>query len=100
MDTRLLAFIVWGIGMVLVYGYVMLVRLRSWRLHHDSRSARDLAEAAGLFVVAAASAAWVFIALFENTAGARGILGSLAAGALLAVGLIMATTPTKKDPAE
>lgn len=95
-----LAFAVWGVGMVVVYGFVLWKRHRTWLLHHDRRSKRDLMEALGLFLVAIASAFAVFAALFDNTTGLRVFLAALVAGALLGVGLLMATEPTKRDPAE
>lgn len=100
-DTRLIAFAIWGLGVVGVYGYVLWRRRRSWLLHHDSRSRRDLVEAFGLFLVAlsAAASAWTVLFVVPGV-GIRVLLTAVSLGGFFGVGLVMATEPIKKDPAD
>jgi len=101
LDSRLIAFIIWGLGVVAVYGFVLWRRHHSWTLHHDTRSRRDLVEAFGLFLVSLSAATSIGATLFgEVTIGARALLTATSLGAFLGVGLVMATEPGKQDPAE
>lgn len=100
-DTRLFAFGIWGLGVVAVYGYVLWRRRKSWVLHHDARARRDLVEAIGLFMVAlsAAASAWTILFIVPGV-GIRVLLTAVSLGGFFGVGLVMATEPVKKDPAE
>ena len=100
-DSRYIAFVIWGIGTVLVYGFVLYKRRHTWALHHDIRSARDLVEAGALFLVAIASAAAIFMVLFgEAGVGLRPFFTAVALGSFTGAGLVMATERMQHDPAE
>lgn len=91
-DTRFLAYCVWGIGTVLVYGMVLVRRRRLWKSRHDLRARRDLVAASSLFLTALFSSAAIFAVLFgQNGTGIRGFMAALALGAFFAAGLVMAT---------
>jgi len=100
-DSRWLAFAVWGVGTVLVYGFVLIKRRRTWRLHHDIRSSRDLVEASALFGVAVSAAISVFMVLFgEAGTGIRPFLVAMSLGCFTGAGIVMATERMQHDPAE
>ena len=92
-DFRVLTYIVWGIGTTLVYGYVLLRRMRAFRRRNDKRSRRELLTGIGLFLTAFASNLAVLVVLFAREAGqdARSFFVALALGAFFAVGVNMAT---------
>ncbi len=97
MDWRLVMLIVWGGGTVVTYARVLWLRRRSYTIHHDRRSRRDYLTAFGLFLVALTSAMSIAMVLFgEATTGARGFATSVALGAFLAVGLLMATEKAER----
>lgn len=99
MDLRLVSYLVWGVGTVLVYGIVLRKRRRSYRLHHDARAWRDLLEAVALFITALASLLAVTLVLFgPGGQGIRGLFVAMALGAYSAAGLVMASeTPSEPD---
>jgi Na+/H+ antiporter NhaD/arsenite permease-like protein len=99
-DSRLIAFGIWGVGMIILYGFILARRSVAWRRkREDPRRRRDVIEASGLFLVALASAASVFSALFATDAtGVRVTLSAVAAGALLAVGVVMASERDDAPP--
>ena len=91
-DWRLGFFLLWGGGVVLVYGFVLYNRFMSYQHHHDRRARRDLGEASGLFITASASAMAIASVLFvPDSASMRGFMSFLSLGAFLGVGIIMAT---------
>ncbi len=99
LDSRLLAFAVWGLGTVAIYGYVLWRRRHSYLVHHDARSRRDVVEALGLFLVALSAAASIWIVLFVTPgSGVRIFLTTVSLGAFLGVGLVMATESFSRDP--
>lgn len=91
-SSRLLFFGVWGVGVILVYGFVIFARWRIWRHHHDRRSFRDFLEAFALWLVAfGASAAVASVLIYPDASTIRGFLNSLALGAFFGAGVVMAT---------
>lgn len=101
-DSRWVAFAVWGLGTVAVYGYVFLRRRHTWRIHrHDLRSTRDLIESGALLMVAVSACVAVFMVLFgEPGVGLRPFLTALALGSFTGAGVVMATERMQHDPAE
>lgn len=94
---RLVMLLVWGGGTVAAYGTVFLHRLRSWHLHRDIRSRRELISAFGLLLTAGCSAlATGFVLLGPVGTGIRGWFVAIALGAFLAAGIVMASE-TKSD---
>jgi hypothetical protein len=88
-DTRFVAYAIWGAGTVLVYGAVFRLGLRRWRYRRDARAWRELLERTARFLVALASMASLTLALFgEAGTGARGLIVALALGAFTAAGVI------------
>jgi len=88
-DTRWLAYMVWGVGTVFVYAGVLRKGYRSWEAHRDPRSRRELIARTARFFVALASAAGILFALFgEPGSGFRALVISLALGAFTAAGVI------------
>jgi len=101
-DTRWLAYMVWGVGTVIVYGAVLRKGYRSWHAHRDNRARRELIERTARFFVALASAAGILFALFgEPGNGFRALVISLALGAFTAAGVIefrdVAPDPSTED---
>src|SRR5262245_321486 len=99
LDTRFLAYLIWGIGTVVIYGAVMRHGWRRWRARRDARARRELYERIARFMVALASLASLTLALFGETGtGLRGLVIALALGAFAASGAIeLRDEPT--DPA-
>jgi len=91
-DTRFLAYLIWGLGTLVVYGVVLFKRRHAYVQHNDARSRRDLIEAIALFIVAfGASLAITFVLFGEAGSGIRGWASAVALGAFSAAGLVMAT---------
>lgn len=91
-SSRLIFFGIWGIGVVVVYGIVILLRWKIWRYHHDRRAFRDFLEAFALWLVAfGASAAVAAVVLYPEADTVRGFLNSLALGAFFGAGVVMLT---------
>ena len=87
----------WGGGTVFAYGRVLLVRRRAYALHHDRRARRDYLSAFGLFIVALLAGSAVGFVLFEEQGqGLRPFVITLALGAFLAVGILMATEKAER----
>src|SRR6185369_12265160 len=77
-DTRFLAFLVWGVGTVLVYGVVLYDRVRSWHYWRDERALRSMLTAVGLFMTAVGAGASIAFVLFgEVGSGIRGLFVSI-----------------------
>ena len=88
-DTRWLAYMIWGVGTVIVYGLVLRKGYRSFHAHRDGRSRRELIARTARFMVAVASAAGILFALYgEPGTGFRALVISLALGAFTAAGVI------------
>ena len=49
MDFRTVTSLIWGIMVLLLYGYILAKRIAGYRQHRDRRSRRDFAEAVALF---------------------------------------------------
>ena len=97
-DTRLIAYVVWGIGTTLVYFIVLDTRYRAYLRRHDARSRRELQAGFGLFLTALAANLAILLVLFgEETANARGFLSALALGAFFATGIILATERAARE---
>lgn len=91
-DGRLLAYLLWGIGTVLVYGDVLIKRWHSFRMHGDSRSRRELMAGFALFLTALCAGGAVWAVLFgEIGSSLRGGLSAIALGAFTGAGIVMAT---------
>lgn len=97
-DTRLAAYLVWGVGTLIVYSIVLVRRRRAYLLHHDARSRRDFIEGLALFMTSMASALAIAFVLFgEAGTGLRGLFAAIALGMFSTAGLVMAT---EKQPVE
>lgn len=97
-DTRLLAYLIWGVGTLVVYSIVLWKRRRSYTRHRDARARRDVAEGIALWLVALAAAVAVTFVLFgEAGTGIRGWSAAVALGAFTACGAIMATERGQED---
>jgi hypothetical protein len=94
---RLVMLLVWGGGTVVAYGTVFLHRLRSWHVHRDTRSRRELIASFGLLLTALSAALAIGVVLLgpEGT-GIRGWFVALALGGFFAAGIVMASE-TKSD---
>ena len=92
MESRLLFYGVWGVGVLVAFLVVVVCRVYIWRHRHDRRSFRDLLEGSALALVAfGASAATASFAWFPEASTIRGGLTALSLGAFFGAGLIMAT---------
>jgi hypothetical protein len=92
-DTRFIAFLVWGVGTVLVYGFVLYDRIQRFHQWRDARSLRSMLTAVGLFITALGAGIAIALVLFgQPGSGIRGLAVSMSLGAFFATGLIMATT--------
>lgn len=99
LDTRLVAFAVWGVGAVLTWGIVLVRRRRHYKRHRDARASRDFTEAVGLFVAALAACVAVLAALFSpGPESIAGLLSSVAMGVFLIVGVYAAMERYPDDP--
>jgi hypothetical protein len=89
--------LVWGGGTVVAYGTVFLHRLRSWHVHRDTRSTRELVSSFGLLLTALSAALAIGVVLLgpEGT-GIRGWFVAVALGGFFAAGIVMASE-TKSD---
>jgi rhamnogalacturonyl hydrolase YesR len=91
-DTRVLAFVVWGLGTVLAYAYVMDGRYRTFLTRRDRRSVREFSASVALFLTALASSIAIGLSLWnEDGEAARQFFSALALGAFFAAGVVMAT---------
>jgi hypothetical protein len=94
---RVLMLLVWGGGTVAAYGLVFVHRLRSWHLHRDTRSTRELVSSLGLLLTSVGAALATGMVLLGPTGtGIRGWFVALALGAFFAAGIVMASE-TKSD---
>lgn len=98
LDTRWIAYILWGVGTVVVYGVVLYRRQGLYVRFPDRRSRRDLMEAVVLFIVALASFLAITMVLWgEPGTGIRGMLVAVALGAYTGAGVIMLSDQPGKD---
>lgn len=88
LDTRVVAWFIWGLGSVVVWGGILFRRGRHLNRHRDARALRDTMEAVGLFGFALVVCAAIGAALFapKGTTWA-GLLSAIGAGIFLVVGL-------------
>jgi len=89
LDTRLLAYAIWGIGTLFIYGLILARSVSGARRHHDARSRRELYGDLAYFIVALASSVSITFALFgEPGTGLRGLVIASALGAFTAAGVV------------
>ena len=89
MDTRWLAYVIWGLGTVLIYGLVLDNARHRYRKRPDARSRRELFEKAAGFIVALNAFVAITVALWGTaTADFRGLVIAVALGAFTAKGAI------------
>lgn len=101
LDSRLIAFVLWGLGTVAVYADVLRVRLRSWQLHHDRRGKREALSGLSLFLTALCSSVSIFLVLFGQAGGGyRGIFVAISLGAFTGAGIVLRTERPQRDPLE
>ena len=87
-DFRLVFWVVWGVGTVLVYGALFFRRYRIFRKHQEPRARRDLMEAFGLFLVALAAFLGISAALFGPPGQGWGrLMFAISSGAFFIVGV-------------
>lgn len=99
LDTRLLAYLVWGIGTTVVYAIVMDGSYRDYIIQRDKRSRRELFEDVGLFATAVASNLAIVMVLFvEQGSDFSRFLTALALGAFTGVGILKLTERIAKKP--
>lgn len=92
LDTRFAVLAVWGLGTVVVYGYVLMRRRRLWLRRRSREDAHELLASVALFITALASALAIGFVLFGPVGtGIRGLFTALALGAFSAAGLVMAS---------
>lgn len=88
-DGRWVAYAIWGLGTVVIYGLSLRRGWRSWRVRRDTRSERELLERTARFLVALASVASLTLALFgEQGTAIRAIIVAIALGAFTAAGAL------------
>lgn len=89
LDTKLAAYVIWGVGTVLVYGIVLGRRRLAYLRKRTRRSRQDLLSALGLFVTSLC-AFLAITAVFWSPAGqgARGFFVAVALGAFFAAGVV------------
>ena len=98
-DTRIVAFLLWGGGTVAIYSIVLAQRIRHWRRtrrdrRHQERieATRDVVAGFALWLVAFASGASTALVLFGTPGtGIRGLAIAIALGAFTGAGLVMAS---------
>lgn len=91
-DLRLAVLLVWGGGTVFVYGRVLRGRYRSFSLHRDERSRRELMASFALFLTALCSCLAVGFVLFGQAGtGIRAFSTAVALGAFFAAGIVMSS---------
>lgn len=97
-DLRLAVLFVWGGGTVAAYGSVLARRVHAYRVHHDTRSRREVLAGFGLFLTALASCLAIVAVLFgEAGTSIRGGLSAIALGAFFGAGVIMASEVRSED---
>lgn len=104
-DTRLPATILWGAGVVIVWGFVFVKALRQWRAYHDRRALGDVRSDGALFIVAAFAGAAISLALLTPELPVDDILRQLARmfsavalGAFLMAGVVKLTESPPDPP--
>jgi drug/metabolite transporter (DMT)-like permease len=86
--NTILALIISG-ATVTVFGGLLIRRIRSWRLHRDRRSGRELLMAVALFLASVASAlSALFSISLSGDVSLRRTLGGIAWAAFLAAGVV------------
>lgn len=99
-DDRIVPFLLWGLGTVMLYSVNLSREVREWSLHRDRRGTRDALVAICLFLCALASCLSVATLLFGTQGDPiRRALGALALGAFTGVGVVMVTVRKRDDPA-
>src|SRR6185503_3297776 len=98
MDTRIAVLILWGGGVVFLFGVVLLRRLGAWHQYRDRAARREMLEALALFITAvAASGSIVSVLTIPEVTSVRSFLVALSLGAFVGVGIIMATEDPRPE---
>jgi hypothetical protein len=97
-DTRIVAYLLWGLGTTVIYAVVMDGSYRDYILQRDRRAKRELFEDIGLFATALCSNIAILMVLFEQgSSEPRQFAVALALGAFTGVG-ILKVTDRKRTP--
>jgi hypothetical protein len=92
LDTKFIAYAIWGFGTLVVYGLVLYRAVQASRRSHDRRGRRDVLGALALFLTALGAFLAITLVLFgEAGTTPRGFAVAVALGAFSAAGLVMAT---------
>jgi hypothetical protein len=95
LDTRIFTLLLWGLGTVIIYAAVLIIRVREFRRHRDRRSRREVMIGFVLFLTALGSGMAVAFVLFGEVATTlRGISTAIALGAFTGAGLVMLSEGT------
>jgi hypothetical protein len=87
--SRFTAFLAWGVSSSVVWLLVLRLSWRSWRVHRDRRSKRELLRDAALMVTALGSTIAVVAVLFGEYGGTpRSIALAAALGTFLGAGIV------------
>ena len=98
-DTRLAAYVIWGLGTVAVYGVVLVRRYAEYGQRRDARAKRELMESIASFITSLAALLAITLVLFgPSGTGIRGTFTAIALGAFFAAGLIQALERTPAKP--
>ena len=97
MDTRIAVLILWGGGVVFLFGVVLLRRLGAWHQYRDRAARREMLEALALFITAVASGSIVSVLTIPEVTSVRSFLVALSLGAFVGVGIIMATEDPRPE---
>ena len=90
-DTRVLTFLLWGGGTLIVYGIVLWRAIIRWNIHRDVRARRELVIRLSLFITAFAAACSIAFVLFDGASTIRAFLVALSLGAFSGAGIVMAS---------
>lgn len=88
-DLRVVFWIVWGVGTVVVYGLLLRRRRKHYLRHRDRRAFRDQTASLGYFLIAVLAFLGITFALFGEIGGRTlgGLLFAVASGGYFIVGL-------------
>lgn len=99
MDLSTVLVVAWGLGTLAAYGMTFRLRLRSYRLHRDDRSLRDVLTFGALMIASACTAlAFVVIALSIDGPEIRRLLFGVGWGAFSMAGVLALTATPSEDP--
>lgn len=90
MNERFLAFLIWGIGTVVIYTVLLWQQRVRYVAHRDARSRREMVSAVALWLTALGSALGIAFVLFgEAGNSARSFAVAISLGAFTGAGLLM-----------